>query len=88
VDMHGVLAETYRSSINCNVALTPETGGDFSLKRFHQLKEEAIAKQRPADDNPPKFLTSWKGIPTRETLAMMGVEMVDDEDFGDEPGRG
>jgi hypothetical protein len=87
VDAHGVRAETYSSSINCYADLTPEAGGDLSLKQFHPLKEEAIAKQRPADDNPPKFPTSWKGIPTREALEMMGVEMIDDEDFGDEPGR-
>jgi hypothetical protein len=46
VDTHGVLAETYSSSINCNASLAPETGGDLSLKRFHQLKEEAIGSKK------------------------------------------
>jgi len=46
-------------------------------KDIQRLKQEALAKQRPPDFEPPKF---HRRMPAREALELMGVEIIDDEE--------
>lgn len=50
-------------------------------------KKKPSRSKRLADHSPPTFPTSWKGIPVRDALEMMGVEIIEDVDIGDEPAR-
>jgi HNH endonuclease len=46
---------------------------------IQRLKQNALAKQRPPDFEPPNF---QRRMPAREALELMGVEVIDEEDLG------